>query len=61
MLESAIHHRRAFVYFEMNDPNYKFCPSALEWEKVNDINSFLGCFYRAICAFSGTKYPTANL
>jgi hypothetical protein len=28
---------------------------------VIDINNFLSCFYRAICAFSGTKYPTANL
>lgn len=26
-----------------------------------DISSFLRCFYRATCAFSGTKYPTTNL
>jgi hypothetical protein len=61
MLESAIHYRRVFAYLEMTDKNYTFCPNTLEWEKVNDISSFLGCFYRAICAFSGTKYPTANL
>jgi hypothetical protein len=30
-------------------------------KKVNDINSFLYCFYRATCAFSGTKYSTTNL
>ena len=61
MLESAIHYRHAFTYLEMTDQNYRFCPSALEWEKVIDISSFLGCFYRATCAFSGTKYPTTNL
>jgi hypothetical protein len=61
MLESAIHYRRAFAYLEMTDQNYRFCPSALEWEKVIDISTFLGCFYHATCAFSGTKYPTANL
>jgi hypothetical protein len=45
MLESAIHYRCAFIYLEMTDANYKFCSSTLEWEKVNDISSFLGCFY----------------
>ena len=50
-----------FIYLEMTDSNYKFCPSAHEWKNVNDISSFLGCFYRAICAFSGTKYLTSNL
>jgi len=45
----------------MTDKHYTFCPNALEWEKVNDISSFLGCFYRATCACSGTKYPTVNL
>jgi hypothetical protein len=61
MLKSAIHYRSAFAYLEMTNKNYTFCPDALEWEKVNDISSLLGCFYRATCAFSSTKYPTANL
>jgi hypothetical protein len=61
MLESAIHYRRSFAYLAMTDQNYKFCPSALEWEKVNDTSSFLCCFYRATCAFSSAKYPIANL
>jgi hypothetical protein len=61
MLESALHYRRAFAYLEMIDKNYTFCPNALEWEKVIDITSFLGCFYCATCAFSNTKYPIANL
>ena len=61
MLESAIHYRHAFAYLEMTDQNYKCCPSAHEWEKVIDISSFLGYFYRATCAFFGTKYHTTNL
>jgi hypothetical protein len=28
---------------------------------VDNICSFLACFYEATCVFSGTKYPTANL
>jgi len=44
MLESAIHYRHTFAYLEMTDKNYTFCPNALEWEKVNDISSFLGFF-----------------
>ncbi|XP_059436041.1 zinc finger BED domain-containing protein RICESLEEPER 2-like [Corylus avellana] len=61
MLESAVHYRRAFSYLEMTDRNYKHCPTVVEWEKVDNIKSFLACFYQATCAFSGTKYPTANL
>jgi hypothetical protein len=61
MLESGINYRCAFAYLEMTDKNYTFCPNALEWEKVNDISNFLGCFYCVTCAFSSTKYPTTNL
>ncbi|XP_059436902.1 E3 ubiquitin-protein ligase UPL3-like [Corylus avellana] len=61
MLESAVYYRRAFSYLEMTDKNYKHCPTAVEWETVDNIKSFLACFYQATCAFSGTKYPTANL
>jgi hypothetical protein len=61
MLESAIHYRCVFSYLEMIDSNFKHCPTALEWEKVNDIGTFFACFYFATCEFSGTKYPTANL
>jgi hypothetical protein len=60
MLESAIYYRSAFSYLEMIDSNYKHCPTAVEWEKVDNICSFLACFYEATCVFSGTKYPTAN-
>jgi hypothetical protein len=45
----------------MTNSNYKHCPTAVEWENVDNICSFLACFYEATCVFSGTKYPTANL
>ena len=51
----------AFSYLEMTNSNYTHCPTALDWEKVNNISTFLACFYHVTCKFSGTKYPTTNL
>jgi hypothetical protein len=45
----------------MTDSNYKHCLIAVEWKKWDNIRSFLAYFYEAICVFSGTKYPAANL
>jgi hypothetical protein len=61
MLESIIYYWCAFSYLEMTDINYKHCPTALEWEKVDNISSFLACICKVSCAFSSTKYLTANL
>jgi hypothetical protein len=61
MLESAIYYWSAFSYLEMTDSNYKHCSTTVKWEKMDNIRSFLACFYEATCVFSGTKYPTANL
>ncbi|KAI0489235.1 hypothetical protein KFK09_029077 [Dendrobium nobile] len=61
MLDSAIYFRRAFMHLELSDSNYKSCPSNSEWEKMVKICKFLAPFYQITCAFSGTKYPTANL
>jgi hypothetical protein len=61
MLNSAIYYRSTFSYLEITDSNYKHYPTVVEWEKVDNIHSFLACFYEATCVFSGTKYPTANL
>jgi hypothetical protein len=33
MFKSVIHYKHAFTYLEITGQNYKFCPSALEWEK----------------------------
>jgi hypothetical protein len=60
MLESAIHYRRAYAYLEMTDKNYMFCHNALEWEKMNDISSFLGCFYRSTCVFFFFLYQISH-
>jgi hypothetical protein len=61
ILESVIYYRSAFSYLGMTDSNYKHCLIAVEWKKVDNIRSFLAYFYEAICVFSGTKYPAANL
>jgi hypothetical protein len=61
MLDSAIYYISDFSYLEMTDLNYKHCLTVVEWEKVDNIRSFLACFYKATCVFFGTKYPTANL
>jgi hypothetical protein len=44
MLVSVIHHRLAFSYLDMIEPNFDHCPTPLEWEKMESICSFLGSF-----------------
>ncbi|KAL5550725.1 hypothetical protein UlMin_000901 [Ulmus minor] len=61
MLDSALLYRRAFEHLALSDSNYKSCPSAEEWDKVEKVWRFLKVFYDATLVFSGTKYPTANL
>ncbi|KAL5550700.1 hypothetical protein UlMin_000876 [Ulmus minor] len=61
MLDSALLYRRAFEHLALSDSNYKSCPSAEEWDKVEKVWRFLQVFYDATLVFSGTKYPTANL
>ena len=61
MIENALYYRRAFCHLELTDSNYKNCPTVDEWSKVEKIDKFLAVFYDATCAFSGTKYPAANL
>ncbi|KAL5543462.1 hypothetical protein UlMin_007246 [Ulmus minor] len=61
ILDSALLYRRAFEHLALSDSNYKSCPSAEEWDKVEKVWRFLKVFYDATLVFSGTKYPTANL
>ncbi|KAL5576006.1 hypothetical protein UlMin_017705 [Ulmus minor] len=61
MLDSALLYRRAFEHLALSDSNYKSCPSAEEWDKVEKVWRFLQVFYDATLVFSSTKYPTANL
>ncbi|KAJ9535682.1 hypothetical protein OSB04_un001165 [Centaurea solstitialis] len=61
MLSSAIYYRRALCYYKMCDSNYESCPTEEEWTRVEKISGFLGVFYEATNAFSGSLYPTSNL
>ena len=61
MLDSALLYRRAFQHLELSDSNYKSCPTAEEWTRVEKIWGFLKVFYEATLVFSGSQYPTANL
>lgn len=61
MLSSAIYYKHAFSHLELSDSNFKHNPSQNEWGKIERICKFLQLFYDATNAFSGAKYPTANL
>ena len=61
MIENALHYRRSFYHLELTNSNYKNCATVDEWSKVEKIDKFFAVFYDATCAFSGTKYPVANL
>uniref|UniRef100_A0A2N9FMH9 HAT C-terminal dimerisation domain-containing protein n=1 Tax=Fagus sylvatica TaxID=28930 RepID=A0A2N9FMH9_FAGSY len=61
MFESAMKYHRVFAHLEIEDANYKHCPSNDEWNRVERIARFLKPFYDITTLFSGTDYPTANL
>ncbi|KAL2906112.1 Zinc finger BED domain-containing protein RICESLEEPER 2 [Bienertia sinuspersici] len=61
MFESALYFKKAFMHLEISDTNYVQCPTSEEWSKIEKISKFLKVFYEVTCAFSGTKYPTANI
>ncbi|XP_057522505.1 zinc finger BED domain-containing protein RICESLEEPER 2-like [Amaranthus tricolor] len=61
MLESALYYKKTLIHFQKVDANYIHCPTAEKWAKIEKIFKFLKVFYEATLAFSGTKYPIANL
>lgn len=62
MLERALLYREAFVNLEMYDRrNYKFLPTAEEWNRAENICVFLEPFAKITSYMSGSTYPTANL
>ncbi|OMO85397.1 putative Zinc finger, BED-type [Corchorus capsularis] len=61
MLQGAIYFRKAFSHLEINDSNYRHCPSKDEWDRIEKLCTFLSDFYDVTYVFSGTKYPTSNL
>ncbi|XP_075475592.1 zinc finger BED domain-containing protein RICESLEEPER 2-like [Primulina tabacum] len=61
MLDSAIKYKKAFVFLQFNDKNYKFCSSSEEWKRGEKICEFLEPFYDTTNLISGSSYPTSNL
>ncbi|KAL5548350.1 hypothetical protein UlMin_003581 [Ulmus minor] len=61
MLDSALLYNRAFEHLALSDSNYRSCPSAKKWDKVEKVWRLLKVFYDATLVFSGTKYPTEDL
>ena len=61
MLDSALKYRRAFCCLQLNDSNYKYCPSMDEWGRAEKICKFLNPFYTITNLMSRSSYPTSNL
>ncbi|KZV17238.1 hypothetical protein F511_20769, partial [Dorcoceras hygrometricum] len=61
MLESAIKYKKAFASLQLNDRNYKYCPSSEEWLRGEKICEFLEPFYDTTNLISGSSYPTSNM
>ncbi|XP_019173487.1 PREDICTED: zinc finger BED domain-containing protein RICESLEEPER 2-like [Ipomoea nil] len=61
MLDSAIRYRRVFCSLELQDRNYKCCPSNEEWSRAEKMCAFLYPFYAITNLISGSSYPTSNL
>nr|GMD78422.1 zinc finger BED domain-containing protein RICESLEEPER 2-like [Ipomoea batatas] len=61
MLDSAIRYRRGFCSLELQDRNYKCCPSDEEWSRGEKMCAFLYPFYAITNLIFGSSYPTSNL
>nr|GMC71423.1 zinc finger BED domain-containing protein RICESLEEPER 2-like [Ipomoea batatas] len=61
MLDSAIRYRRVFCSLQLQDRNYKCCPSDEEWSRGEKMCAFLYPFYAITNLISGSSYPTSNL
>nr|KAJ0189759.1 hypothetical protein LSAT_V11C800454260 [Lactuca sativa] len=61
MLDNALFYKKALLQMAKTDANFVHCPSSQEWSKIEKICKFLQVFHEVTLAFSGSKYPTANL
>ena len=61
MIDSAMRYHSMLNRLAKEDANFKHCPSADEWNRVERITRFLKPFNDITTLFSGTNYPTANL
>ncbi|KAH7672025.1 Tam3-transposase (Ac family) protein [Dioscorea alata] len=60
-LDVVIKYKRAFSSLQLNDRNYKYCPSNEELKRGEKIYEFLEPFYDTTNLISGSSYPTSNL
>ncbi|CAH9116807.1 unnamed protein product [Cuscuta europaea] len=61
MLETALDYKDAFTLLQEHDFRYRVCPSTEEWDRASSITGFLKHLFDISCAFSGSKYSTANM
>ncbi|KAI7946984.1 hypothetical protein MJO29_011511 [Puccinia striiformis f. sp. tritici] len=61
MIESSLPCKLAFKHLDMEDKNYKSCPSDVKYNQIVAMKSFLEPFFKATNTLSGTRYPTMNL
>ncbi|XP_044494481.1 zinc finger BED domain-containing protein RICESLEEPER 1-like isoform X2 [Mangifera indica] len=61
MLKDASECREVFFRLQEYEPDYRICPSDLEWERVNAIIGCLKLFVEVTNVFTKSKYMTANI
>jgi hypothetical protein len=61
MLATAIGFKEVFPRYSSVEPAFQWVVSAEEWEKVENVNQFLGIFNDVTNIVSGSDYPTSNL
>nr|XP_027101094.1 zinc finger BED domain-containing protein RICESLEEPER 1-like [Coffea arabica] len=61
MLTCALKFQDVFPRYRDREPNYDFCPTTEDWEKVSKVCNILKTFWTATHVISGSDYPTANL
>ena len=61
MLTCALEFQDVFPRYRDREPNYDFCPTLEDWEKVTKVCNILKAFWTATHVISGSDYPTANL
>ncbi|GJU68262.1 zinc finger BED domain-containing protein RICESLEEPER 2-like protein [Tanacetum coccineum] len=61
MLSTALEFKEVFVNYADRETSYTTLPSEEDWEKVEEVCSFLELFNEATKIISGSEYPTSNL
>ncbi|GJV96765.1 zinc finger BED domain-containing protein RICESLEEPER 2-like protein [Tanacetum coccineum] len=61
MLSTTLEFKEVFVNYADRETSYTTLPSEEDWEKVEEVCSFLELFNEATKIISGSEYPTSNL